>query len=529
MSKKHRSPRKPAEVSRRMIRWIAAALFFSAFALYLPSLWSGFVYDAQTQIVSTEYLHQPEHFLDVVTMRVLGQDVLDAPRPVHLFFLMVDASIWGRAPFGYHLTSNLLHAANTAGVFLLILACCAIKDRRTVAAAALGALVFAFHTVNVEAVAEVSYREDLLATFFLLAGLWMATRFGREGRRDWMYATGSVLAFLLAAGSKETGLAAPVLLFLYWLIFRREEGVRRWMPFLASAVVVVGAFAAARFGLAAKESQIVLFRPEYIGGSISGVWAVQPRLWAFLVKNIFWPHPLSGDYIPMNAGIISPAMAWMILATLGAAVGFLCWRSRLACLGTAFFCLGLAPVSNFMPLFRAVADRFLYLPMAGVAFLVAALILILPKRAGAWCAVGVAFCLIPLGILSVRREAVFASPMAFWKDTVQVSPRSSTAYEGLGLALVEEGKYGEALKVYDRGLQLAHGSKAGLWAGAAIALEKNDQPLSAEQACRKALELNPMLGDVKTIKNAMMMNGTELEAWEAILHRLGRPGEDNIR
>lgn len=529
MSKKHRSPRKPAEVSRRMIRWIAGALFFAAFALYLPSLWSGFVYDAQTQIVNTDYLHQPGHFLDVVTMRVLGQDVLDAPRPVHLFFLMVDASIWGRAPFGYHLTSNLLHATNTAGVFLLILACCATRDRRTVAAAALGALVFAFHTVNVEAVAEVSYREDLLATFFLLAGLGLATRFGREGRRDWMYAAGSVLAFLLAAGSKETGLAAPGLLFLYWLIFRREEGVRKWMPFLASAVVVVVAFAAARFGLAPKESQIVLFRPEYIGGSLAGVWAVQPRLWAFLVKNIFWPHPLSGDYIPMNVGIISPAMAWVILAALGVAVGLLCWRSRLACLGAAFFCLGLAPVSNFMPLFRAVADRFLYLPMAGVAFLVTALILTLPKRAGAWCGVVVALCLIPLGILSVRREAVFASPMAFWQDTARVSPRSSTAYEGLGLALVEEGKYGEALKVYDRGLQLAHGSKAGLWAGAAIALEKNDQPLSAEQACRKALDLNPMLGDVKAIKNAMMMNGTELEAWEAILRRLGKPGEDNLR
>lgn len=529
MGKTRRPPRKTAEISPRTIRWVAAGLFLVTFALYLPSLWSGFVYDAQTQIVNTDYLHQPEHFLDVVTMRVLGQDVLDGPRPVHLFFLMVDALIWGRTPFGYHLTSNLLHAANTVGVFLLIVACGGVRNGRTVTAAALGALVFALHTVNVEAVAEVSYREDSLATFFILVGLGLATRFGREGRRDWVYMAGSALAFLLAAGSKETGLAAPILLFIYWLLFRREEGLKKWLPFLAVVGVVVGGFALARFGLAPKESQIVLFRPEYIGGSISGVWAVQPRLWAFLVKNVFWPHPLSGDYIPMNAAVISPGLAWVILALLVVVLGLFCWRSRLACLGTAFFCLGLAPVSNFIPLFRAVADRFLYLPMVGVALLVAALILSLPKRGGTWCGVAVGLCLIPLSILTIQRQRVFSGPMAFWEDTVRVSPRSSTAYEGLGLVLVEKGQYGEALKVYDRGLQLCHGSKAGLWAGAAIALEKNDQPFSAEQACRKAIDLNPVLGDVSALKKAMMMNGVELEAWKAILQRLGRPVEEGIR
>ena len=78
----------------------ALAIFLGTFLLYAPSLGSGFVYDAETQIQNDGYIHDAGNFYDVVTFRVLGQDVLDGTRPVHLFLLMTDALCWQLRPVG---------------------------------------------------------------------------------------------------------------------------------------------------------------------------------------------------------------------------------------------------------------------------------------------------------------------------------------------------------------------------------------------------------------------------------------------
>ena len=84
-----------------------AVLAAITLAVFLPTLWSGFVYDARMQILTDPFLHDASHWLPVLTLQVLGMDVLDGNRPVQLASLMLDAAVWGRQPFGYHLTSVL--------------------------------------------------------------------------------------------------------------------------------------------------------------------------------------------------------------------------------------------------------------------------------------------------------------------------------------------------------------------------------------------------------------------------------------
>src|SRR5476651_534117 len=81
----------------------ALAIFLGTLLLYCPSLSSGFVYDAEVQILQDNYIHDAGNFCDVVTFRVMTEDVIDSTRPVHLFFLMTDALCWQFRPFGYHL------------------------------------------------------------------------------------------------------------------------------------------------------------------------------------------------------------------------------------------------------------------------------------------------------------------------------------------------------------------------------------------------------------------------------------------
>ncbi|MEI6637564.1 MAG: hypothetical protein WCO99_13420, partial [Planctomycetota bacterium] len=148
----------------------AAILVAITLVVFSATLSADFVYDARLQILTDPFLHDPGNWLDVLTFRVLGRDVLDFNRPVHLASLMLDAAVWGREPFGYHLTSILLHAANVVLLWLLVRDVLA-RGRGSGATPQaivpmLAALLFAVHPVVVEAVCEPTFREDLLAAAF---------------------------------------------------------------------------------------------------------------------------------------------------------------------------------------------------------------------------------------------------------------------------------------------------------------------------------------------------------------------------
>lgn len=506
---------------------LAAAL---AFALYVPSLGSGFVYDAEAQVLIDGYIHDPSHIAEVVTLRVLGKDVLDASRPAHLLSLMLDSLLWGKRPAGYHFTSILLHALNTGMLCLLLLLVLSHGAGGTAvrSVAVLCALVFAVHPVNVEAVAEVSYREDLLATGFLLASLLAATGFVRgHGWRAAAWAAGTVFAVLLACASKETGVVAPFLLAAYGVLFCRygkdfhvPHSCRRLAILIAAAALVTAGFYLARFSLQVKDSLIFSQGPPRLGGSVTEFLEIQTRLWAYLVKNVVWPVGLSADYTPQNIGWIPLAGACSILAVAVAGQLWLARKSRLAAFGALIFWLGLAPVSNVVPLFRPIADRFLYLPMTGVAFMLAGgLMLVAPQQKRRKFVMGaLALTLVPLAVLNVRRQAVFASPAALWDDTANVSPFSDTAANNLGYALLDAGDFDAALASFQRAWNLTNGKKADAAAGAAIALEKLGETADAERALREAVKLDARYANPEQLVQALVMSPSHAE----VLERVGR-------
>ena len=95
------------EHSLRKIASVPVFLAAVTLAVFWPTLSARFVYDAVLQIQTGDFIHDPGNWLPVLSLRVLGMDVLDFNRPAHLASLMLDAAVWGREPFGYHLTSVL--------------------------------------------------------------------------------------------------------------------------------------------------------------------------------------------------------------------------------------------------------------------------------------------------------------------------------------------------------------------------------------------------------------------------------------
>ena len=514
------SPRVPAP-PLLSVPLLALLVGLLTFALYVPSLSSGFVYDAEAQILIDPYLHDRSHFADVLSYRVLAHDVLDGNRPVQLLSLMMDSLLWGKRPFGYHLTSNLLHACNAALLFLIMvrLATGASGVRW---AAAVSVLLFAAHPLLVEPVAEVSCREDPLATFFVLATVFMAMVFGEKtGRSSWWLAVGCQLAVWLACGSKESGVVAPVLILLYWGIFRRRDTVGKWLGLTVSALAVAGLFFAARFALQPSDSQIFLNRPEYLGGSLEMAMKIQPRIWAFSIGSIFWPAKLSALYVAQNVLAFSISWTVLVLAVFLLLQAVAGWKSRIALFGVAVFWLGLAPVSNLIPIYRPVADRYLYLPLAGLAITVFGCLVWVSARKKLLHTLLVAGSCLGLVLVSLawRRQAVFANSLNLWTDAFAKSPYSDSAANNLGYALLERRDYRDALKKFEVAVRLAHGKKPNAWAGAALALEKLGQPSEAKAALRRAIEIDAMYANPPQLVKSLRFTPEQAAALAVILQR----------
>ena len=78
------------------IPFLAFLTALAAFALYLPAIGFGFAYDSHPIVLNDTFIHQPRHFLDLITLRVLHMDVMDFNRRMNLFSLMIDSLLWGK-------------------------------------------------------------------------------------------------------------------------------------------------------------------------------------------------------------------------------------------------------------------------------------------------------------------------------------------------------------------------------------------------------------------------------------------------
>ncbi len=477
--------------------WIPLLLAAVTFLVYWPSLGSGFVYDANIEIIDEGFITSLSNLPDVLSLKVLGMNLTLGARPGQMLYLMLNAAIWGKEPFGYHLSSNLLHAANVALLFVLLRRLIAteltglgksdvLKVQLAMAAVT---LIFALHPIAVESVAEISFSSSLLVTFFTLLALLAATAFRPEHFQSAirMGSLGVFCAFA-AVTSKESGVTTALLLTAYWFLFRRKETKLPWLLFLGSALAVTVAFLAARFVMAPPGQEPL----SYLGGSFSQVFLIQPRLWVFMMGKLFWPTQFSVDYTLENASGISTSVALTILAVVILLQGWLAWKSRIGALGVATFWLGLTTVSNFIPLYHPLADRFYYMPLAGVTMQLLALLLMTLKSQRVFL-VAVIPCfvaLLPLTFLTVTREAVFANDFVLWTDTLQVSPLSETAHHGFGLALMQKGQVDEAITHYQKALEIRP-DIAEVHSNLGLAFMQKRQVDEAVIQFQKALDINP--------------------------------------
>ena len=459
---------RPVPVSRVFIMRYAllAVAVTVSLAVYAGSLESGFVYDDITFIVKNEVIKDPTNIASLFFSHKsidLG-GVTNYYRPLPLLFVMADYHIFGLDPWGFHHSYIILHALVTAAVFLF--AAALVRDvmppDRALYFAFASAILFATHPVNTEVVAW-NGAGDLLMALFLLSSfrMYMAGR----------HRAGAAVLFL-AALSKETAVALPLILAAYDLAFRREEvlpltkdkalaAIKRYGPYLGALAVYMALRSYAIGWLAGENLHASL-------GAYEVLINIPPVFAEYLYLLIF-PFSLTAAHTfdPVRSVMEFASITAVAVAAAYIVCLYLSYkRSPVVFLSLVIVAAPLIPVFYIPALgMHVVAERRLYLSSVGGALILACAVPyfvdLLRRRGfvGRRGAVGAAIAavLATTAVYSygtITRSPVWKDNMTLWEDTVRKSPRDEYALNNLAVTYIDAGRYDEAMGLLDRALSV---------------------------------------------------------------------------
>lgn len=223
----------------------------------------------------------------------------------------------------------------------------------------------------------------------------------------------------------------------------------------------------------------------------------QSQIILHYLRLVVWPAGFTIDYgpvVPITWSQAAPALA--ALAPLAAAVIIALIRTPALGLAGLWFFITIAPSSSVVPIPTEVgAERRMYLPLAAIAILLAsALYRLTAALAPRVYVVVVAALVVPLAVLSIRRNIDYRVEEQLWRTAVAARPNFS-AYNNLGVVLAAGGKYTEAADAYAQALRWQPAS-AKVHQNLAYVFERNGNADGAIAEYRELLRIQPDAVDV---------------------------------
>lgn len=483
----------------------AAFLLFSlVFAIHAPTLGYEFVGWDDPINISENPLLNPLRWESLMRFWQGPYEGLYVPLTSSLWALLAAVSPRGPdgalSPLFFHLANVLLHALNSALVYGILR-----KLVAGVAPALVGAAVFGLHPIQVESVAWVTgLKEVLFGTFSLLSIFSLVSREIPRALPKWIapffFAT-------LATLCKPTGVALPLL--LAWI-----ERVRFGSPpaALARRYGPLGLILAPLAALAVSAQPMA----RGLSVSIGERFIVAGDAITFYLGKLIVPYPLLRQYDHALEDVLSRPVSYATaaLAFGGLATLFSVRKGKGARSMTGAFLIPLLPVMGFVPFWyqrlSTVADRYLYLPMFGVAWGIAwvaeQLSLRVPRAA--WIG-GLAL----LGAGSIAQGRMWRDARTLATRTVERHPRSAPAHLELGvLAARDESDSEKAIGLFQRAIEIDP-AYADAYSNLGCAYGTRERFAEAIQAFEKALELKPELAAARfNLAKALSFTGRIDEA-----------------
>ena len=477
--------------------------------VYLPAERGGFIWDDDAYVTDNPLLTAPDGLKRIWFS-------LDSPSqyfPLTYTTFRLERSLWGLNPAGYHLVNILLHAANALLVWWLL-------RRLSVPGAWLAAALFALHPVQVESVAWITERKNILSLFFFLLAVLAWVEFVEQRPRPlWRWYGVTLIFYALALFSKTTACTLPAaLLLVLWLKGKPITGSRllQMVPLVAMGLGM---------GLLTMwwERHHQYTRGEVFGlGFFERVLLASHAVW-FYAGKLVWPASLTFSYPRWTVDAADP-LAYVWLAAGGGLCAAIYYVRRYAGrsleVAVAFYVATLGPMLGFIMLatfqYSFVADHYQYVASIGLFALAAAGITTAlgPFRKGnpflepVLCGALLGL----LGVLTWRQAEVYQNPETLWRDTLAKNPASWMARNNLGVALAGKSRTDEAISQFQEAIRLKpDDAEAHNNLGNSLGEEgRTDEAISQYQ---EAIRLKPNYAEACcSLGNALCRNGQIDEA-----------------
>jgi protein O-mannosyl-transferase len=482
-------------------------LVLAVIGVYQPVWHAGFIWDDDAYVTNNPLLTAPDGLKRIWFS-------LDSPSqyfPLTYTTFRMEWAIWGLNPMGYHWVNILLHAANALLVWRLL-------TRLAVPGAWLAAALFALHPVQVESVAWITERKNVLSlVFFLLALLCWIQFLEKPSGRPWKYYGLALIFYALALFSKTTACTLPAaLLLILWLKARPIDRQRliQVVPFMVLGLVM-GLMTVwwERFH---QGTQGKLFSM----GLVERILVASHALW-FYAGKLFWPSNLTFIYPRWAIEPANPsAYVWLVMGIGFCAAVYFTRRfvGRSVEVATLFYVAMLSPLLGFIMLYTFrytfVADHYQYVASIGLMALVAAGIAIALKTRPLLKLAVCGALLLTLAILTRQQAEIYRDPETLWRDTLVKNPDCWLASTSLGGILINQGRIDEGMEYCLKAVQMNPNFSESL-NNLGVAFADKGQLDAAIENYRKAIQINPDFSEsLNNLGVALAASGRPDEAME---------------
>ncbi len=428
--------------------------------------------------------------------------------PLTWLSLMAGCDLFGTWPAAHHCVNELLHLANVALLFFLLLR---MTDR--LAPSAFVAGVFALHPVHVESVAWLAERKDVLSACFFLLTLHAYVSYVRKP--SWRRMPLIIALYALGLLSKPMLVTTPFVLLLldYWPLRRITGSVgcasaHRLFPstkktsnrcaeahitmaklVLEKIPLFVLAIACCIVTLLAQRHAMVDMRAVPIGLRIENAIFAIPRY----MLNAIWPTRLYFGY-PLRPEIPTQEVLVSALLLIAITIAVVSLRRRFPPLvvGWFWFVGMLVPVLGIIQVGGvAMADRYMYLPMIGLSTAIAFSVDSIVIKQNVRRAIGAlaSIALIGLGVLTWIQVGYWMNSVTLFAHSLQLNSDNFIVEHNYARALLMAGKGNEAIDRY-RQLVTRYPQHVTGWKSLAMALVAKGDLDEASRAIGPALDLD---------------------------------------
>ncbi len=423
--------------------------------------------------------------------------------PLTMMSHMLDWQLFGNRAGGHHWTNVIIHILNTILLFVLL-----NKLTGTLWRSAFVAALFAVHPLNVESVAWVSERKNVLSTFFLLLTVLFYVRY--VNKPDWKRYLPVFLCFALGLMSKPMLVTLPFALLLldYWPLNRLQmhlqdndyPGIKELIRINGNKILNLVAEKAPLFVLSVISSYFTIYASQYVNDIGDTEMFPLPKRFSnavvsyvLYIKKFFLPTDLSVFYP------ISDIPMWQFIIALFLLIGITVYVCRYftkypyLLIGWLWYLGTLVPVIGLMQVgSQAMADRYAYVPFIGIFIIVAwGIADIAVKRS-------LKIILVTVSATFLLSLFIFTTiQIPYWKDTTSIfghalkmTQNNYIAHFGMGNELLKENKIDEAIRHFHASLMLDPKNDSAL-VGYARALHAKGENNKAVAALRQALRFKP--------------------------------------